>query len=103
MDINTYQTWTRQTAIYPKDQAITYLTLGLTSEAGEVAGKLKKHIRDHGVDVSAMIDEVGDVFWYLARLCDELNFPVSEVLKRNHDKLESRKNRGVLSGSGDNR
>lgn len=103
MNLEAYQKLTRQTAIYPKEQAITYLSLGLTSEAGEVAGKVKKQIRDGGIDIMATIDEIGDVFWYLTRLCDELNFSAEDVLQRNWTKLEDRKTRGVLGGSGDKR
>lgn len=103
MNANEYQNWTRTTAIYPKDRALDYLGLGLTSEAGEVSGKLKKRIRDGGIDVMSLIDEIGDVYWYLARLCDEIGFSTESVLKRNFDKLEDRKNRNVIKGSGDNR
>jgi NTP pyrophosphatase (non-canonical NTP hydrolase) len=98
-----YQEWTRTTAIYPQKAALSYLGLGLCSEAGEVAGKLKKSIRDGGVDVLTIIDEIGDVYWYLARLVDELHFNVDVVLQRNMDKLNSRKERGKLNGSGDTR
>lgn len=103
MQLNAYQQLTRETAIYPKEQAITYLALGLASEAGEVAGKVKKKIRDGGIDVMATIDEIGDVFWYLARLCDELGFEAENVLQRNIAKLMDRKERNVLGGSGDKR
>ncbi len=77
--------------------------MGLTSEAGEVAGKIKKQIRDGGVEVMGTIDEIGDVFWYLARLCDELGFDAEDVLQRNWAKLSDRKERGVIGGSGDKR
>jgi len=103
MQLDTYQKATRETAIYPKEQALVYLTLGLTSEAGEVAGKVKKMIRDGGIDVMSTIDEIGDVFWYLARLCDELNFSAEDALLRNIEKLQDRKARNVLGGSGDKR
>ncbi len=103
MNLSKYQEFTRTTAIYPKNTAITYLTLGLASEAGEVAGKLKKHIRDNVVDTMSLIDEVGDVFWYAVRLCDELGFQAEEVLDRNRAKLQDRKDRDVIKGSGDKR
>ena len=103
MNLSAYQKLTRETAIYPKNLAIPYLALGLTSEAGEVAGKIKKQIRDGGVEVMGTIDEIGDVFWYLARLCDELNFDAEDVLQRNWAKLSDRKERGVIGGSGDKR
>jgi len=103
MNLNEYMEFTRSTAIYPKDQAFSYLALGLTSEAGEVAGKIKKGIRDRGFDVMSTVDEVGDVFWYLARLCDELGFAPEVVLDRNVVKLRDRAARGVIGGSGDKR
>lgn len=104
MNLDAYTKLTRETAIYPKEQAVQYLTLGLASEAGEVAGKVKKSIRDTGgLDVMALIDEIGDVYWYLSRLCDEMNWNPEDVLQRNIAKLESRRERGVLGGSGDKR
>jgi NTP pyrophosphatase (non-canonical NTP hydrolase) len=103
MRLHDYQEFSRTTAIYPKDRALDYLGLGLASEAGEVAGKLKKRIRDNGLDVMATVDEIGDVFWYLARLCDELGFSAEDVLFRNMKKLSDRKERNVLSGNGDKR
>lgn len=70
---NDYVKFTRTTAIYPKDRAVAYLTLGLISEVGEVAGKVKKRIRDgeSAVPTSAIVSEIGDCLWYLARLEDE--------------------------------
>jgi NTP pyrophosphatase (non-canonical NTP hydrolase) len=103
MSLTDYQEFTRTTAIYPRDKAIDYLILGLASEAGEVAGKRKKEIRDGGVDVMTLIDELGDCMWYIARLADELNFSMEEVLQRNWAKLKDRQERNVLKGNGDNR
>ena len=105
---NEYQEFTKQTAIYPQNKALEYLCLGLASEAGEVAGKLKKIIRDEDGQVSSensqkMVKEIGDVLWYCARLVDELGESLSEVAEQNMDKLISRKNRDTLGGSGDNR
>ncbi len=103
MTLNEYQIQTRITAIYPENQALVYLTLGLSSEAGEVSGKVKKMIRDGGINTMDTIDEIGDVLYYLVRLCNELKIPAEEVLKKNIDKLLDRKARGVLKGSGDKR
>jgi len=103
MTLNEYQKLTRETAIYPKEFAITYLTLGLTSKAKKIAKKIKKNIQNNSYDVIITADEVGDVFWYLARLCDEMGFQTKDILKRNIDKLLDRKNRGVIGGSGDKR
>lgn len=103
MNLSDYQEWTKTTAIYPGTKAIEYLALGLTSEAGEVAGKVKKYVRDLVWDKDAVIAELGDVFWYLTRICDEININAEEVLQRNYEKLESRKARGTIQGNGDNR
>ncbi len=103
MNLSDYQFWTRQTAIYPPDNAVEYLALGLCSEAGEVAGKVKKRLRDNSWDIEAVKAELGDVFYYLARICDELGINSENILDQNYEKLSSRAARGVLSGSGDTR
>lgn len=98
------------TATYPDrgTGALTYPVLGLNGEAGEVAEKLKKIIRDHGGEIDdaqrdALIKELGDVLWYVAACCHELDVPMQEVAQRNLEKLASRKERGVISGTGDER
>ena len=70
MTADEYQRKARETAIYPKKEALPYLSLGLVSEAGEVAGKVKKLIRD-GTE-SDVASEVGDVLWYCAMLASEV-------------------------------
>lgn len=106
MDADQYQLATRMTAIYPKSDAVIYTLLGLGNEAGEIQGKYKKYLRDNVEwnDVKEMmLDELGDVLWYAARLADELHFDLSEVMERNLAKLQSRQQRGVIGGSGDKR
>lgn len=102
-DFTHYQEKTVQTAIYPEDQALEYLALGLNGEAGEVAEKVKKHIRDGKELDEDFAKELGDVLWYLARLNDELGASLGETAQANLDKLLDRKDRDKLSGSGDNR
>lgn len=85
-----------------------YAVLGLNGEAGEVAEKFKKIMRDKdGVfseeDEEEILKEIGDVLWYAAALSSEMGHSLEEVAIRNLDKLNSRKERGVLAGSGDNR
>jgi NTP pyrophosphatase (non-canonical NTP hydrolase) len=80
----------------------------LAGEAGEVADKLKKVIRDDGGVLTdqvrdAVAKELGDVMWYLAVLAYEMDYDLNSIAQLNIDKLNSRKERGVLSGSGDNR
>ncbi len=98
-----YQDFTDTTAIYPPEKGLEYTALGLVSEAGEFAGKVKKMIRDKTYDTEAMIAELGDVLWYVARAAAELDVHLSDVAKDNIEKLKSRQDRGKLGGSGDSR
>jgi NTP pyrophosphatase (non-canonical NTP hydrolase) len=106
---NEYQSRALDTAIYPNRGAnFVYPALGLVGEAGEVADKLKKVIRDNdGVLTDTVRDavakELSDVCWYIAVLAAELDYSLDEIFDMNLTKLASRKERGVLAGSGDNR
>jgi len=108
MNIKEYQEFTKTTAIYPKEYSVIYCVLGLTNEAGEVAGKLKKIYRDDDAKmtpekVADMAAELGDVMWYLTRTADELGLDLEDIIEHNVAKLKSRKERNVIGGSGDNR
>lgn len=98
-----------RTARYPGRGSgdLTYPVLGLNGEAGEVAEKLKKVIRDKGGDVSesreALIKELGDVLWYVAACAHELDVELSVVAQRNIEKLADRAARSALHGEGDER
>lgn len=108
MQANEYQDWSAKTAIYPKDEGLVYVALGLTGEAGEVANVVKKMIRDdNGFLLQEKHDklkaELGDVMWYMARMAAELGTTLEDIMQENHDKLEDRLARNVIKGSGDNR
>tara|TARA_Y100001934_G_scaffold37091_1_gene42841 strand:+ start:713 stop:1042 length:330 start_codon:yes stop_codon:yes gene_type:complete len=109
MDFDNYQIEARKTAIYPnKDKNFIYPTLGLVGESGEVAEKIKKVLRDNNGNFdyeskTAIKKELGDVLWYLANLCNELDFTLNEVAEENLEKLNNRLFRGKISGSGDDR
>lgn len=109
MDFKTYQSESLKTAIYPNKGAnYIYPTLGLVGEAGEVAENVKKILRDDNNKVTEQrLDnikkELGDVLWYLSQVATEFNLDLDDVAKCNLEKLNSRKERGVLGGSGDNR
>lgn len=106
MTLDDYQAFTRTTAIFPADRALEYLGLGLASEAGEVAGVIKKWIRD-GTDDAALKAkleaEMGDVCWYLSELCNATGLDLAAVFAANMRKLSDRQRRGVITGSGDDR
>ena len=109
MNFEEYQKKSRKTAIYPNaGENFVYPTLGLSGEAGEVAEKIKKVIRDkNGVmddESREMIEkELGDVMWYTAQLATELNLSLDDIAQKNIKKLYSRLERGKISGSRDNR
>ena len=110
MDIKEYQEEAKKTAIYPKidGKGWLYPALGLPNEAGEVAGKIKKIVRDHSFEMTEEMrleigKEIGDVLWYTAQLASELNLSLDEIAQKNLNKLKDRQERGVLKGNGDNR
>ena len=86
----TYKDFTRMTAKYPKRREKEYLMIGLMNEAGEVGGAYKKEIRDRVDNTDLIIDELGDVLWYLQRLCDVYDIKISELMTNNMDKLFNR-------------
>lgn len=108
MDFQKYQKAVKDTAIYPPECGLAYTALGLAGEAGEVANKVKKVYRDSkGLicfdDIGKIADELGDVLWYVAAVANEIGHSLDGIASRNIEKLLSRKERGTLSGSGDNR
>ena len=106
MRLNEYQDCTEETAVYPSEHALSYLSLGLNDESGEVAGAVKKYMRgDYGESElrSRVKGEAGDVLWYWARLLDELDLDAEDVMHSNRDKLLDRADRDQIRGDGDNR
>lgn len=108
MNLNDYQTAAVSTAIYNEKFALMYPILGLANEAGEVAGKYKKILRDWdgymGIEeCDSLAKELSDVLWYLAVVSHDLGYDLDDIAQMNLDKLQDRKQRGVLRGSGDNR
>ena len=107
MNFNEYQEMAKTTAIYGDQHKILYPALGLAGEAGEVANKVKKLIRDgyeknkdYRKEVAA---EIGDVLWYCAVLADDIGFKLADIANNNLIKLKDRQARGVIGGSGDKR
>ena len=109
MTFEEYQKLSRKTAIYPdKGNNFIYPTLGLTGEAGEVAEKIKKVLRDDKgiIDDSRKQEikkELGDVLWYLSQIATELHLSLNDVADSNIKKVNSRQERNKISGGGDNR
>lgn len=108
-----YQIEARKTAMYPQQgiSGISYTALGLNGEAGEVAEKIKKIIRDREGELEEAITEkrddvtkeLGDVLWYISNLAYEFGVSLEEVARGNIEKLRSRKERNKIKGSGDDR
>lgn len=113
LTLSDYQRMTSDTAVYPGARersliGLIYASLGAANEGGEVAGKVKKILRDDDGVVTdekrlAIGGEVGDVLWYLGQVSDQLGLDLGAIAEANIAKLTDRKQRGVLGGSGDNR
>ena len=109
MDFKDYQKLSRKSAIYPKKgKNFIYPTLGLAGEAGEVAEKIKKVLRDNQGIIDEprkeeIAKELGDVLWYLAQIATELGLSLEEVAQGNLKKGNTKQKRNRLSGNGDNR
>ena len=113
MDFDTYQEKIKNYDLFDETtdlKSVNFIekVLGLSGEAGEVSDKIKKLLRDKdGVltdtDRTEIKKELGDTLWYLASVARYLGISLSDVAASNIKKLESRKSRNLLHGSGDNR
>ena len=108
MTLNEYQQKALETAIYSDEYKIIYPALGMCGEAGEVADKVKKVIRDNNQEFNQekkgeIAKEIGDVLWYCATLAHDLGYSLEEIAEINYTKLKSRQMRGKIGGEGDNR
>jgi len=109
MTFEEYQKKSRETALYPDvNSNFIYPTLGLAGETGEISEKIKKILRDKGgvmddATRESLRLELGDVLWYVSQIAAELGLSLDDIANANIEKLFSRKERGVLGGSGDNR
>jgi len=113
INFDMYQKTITDFAVYPEKNtggvaALSYCGLGLGGETGEVLEHLKKIQRDNDGEVSserreALSKELGDVLWYLCRLASELGLEMNTVALENIEKLQSRLERNVIQGDGDNR
>ena len=126
MEISEYQQLTEDTAVYPKEIGLFYTMLGFIGETGELAEKIKKVIRDDidwdihsNLDAQSVThliiqeihnhpdydieDELGDIFYYFMRVCEELECDSGAIAERNIEKLHDRMERDVIHGSGDYR
>jgi NTP pyrophosphatase (non-canonical NTP hydrolase) len=122
MTFNDYQIEAMKNKVYGYGSKVTYPVLGLTSEAGEVSGKLKKVMRDMNGDLDSLVevkqndgtvkevparlliaDEIGDVLWYAAAIAEDLGYTFQEIAEMNITKLTGRRERGTIQGSGDHR
>lgn len=108
MTLNEYQEIALETAVYPEEYNIIYPALGMAGEAGEVADKVKKVIRDNNgnftsIKCEEIAMEIGDVLWCCAVLAERIGYRLDTIARMNNRKLKSRQLRGKLGGNGDNR
>lgn len=105
MELLSYQNQAKRTAIYPQSHSIIglmYVALGLTGESGEIANDIKKTVRDDAGVLTLerktqIVDEMGDVLWYLAMLCYELDTTLESVAVHNLAKLRKRQRDSTLT------
>lgn len=108
-DFQDYQDRSRLTAVFDgwdDVRRIAYVSLGLTNEAGEAAGEIKKFLRDDTCALTSsrrdkVVDECGDVLWYLSRVLEEAGSSLEEAAEKNLEKVHRRLANGTLQGSGD--
>lgn len=99
-----YSYWVEDKIVTEGDTRLIENTLGLVGEAGEVAEKIKKYLRDNTkVSQKEIVKELGDVVFYATALSNYFYSNLSEVMQTNMDKLNDRAKRGTIKGSGDNR
>lgn len=99
-----YSYWVEDKIVTEGDTRLVENTLGLVGEAGEVAEKIKKYLRDNSkVSQKEIVKELGDVVFYATALSNYFYSNLEEVMQVNMDKLDDRAKRGVIRGSGDNR
>lgn len=108
MNLNSYQEYAMNFALYPRKQTkpkndpLIYTVLALCGEAGELANKLKKILRDDRAvtkeDQAILMDELSDVFWYVASTATELGYTLQEVAAFNLEKLQKRREKYKITG-----
>lgn len=106
MQLDEYQKRAHDTAVYPANHSVPYLALGLAGEAGEVANKVKKVLRDGRPLEAVKHDlalELGDTLWYLSEFAAKLGFTLSQIAAMNLDKLDERRRTNTIKGNGDER
>jgi NTP pyrophosphatase (non-canonical NTP hydrolase) len=104
MQLSEYQQAVKK-YLLPSANNREYLVNGLAAEAGEVAGLVAKAVRDDDglVDIVKLKKELGDVLWFVAILSAHYGIDLVDVATSNINKLQSRQDRNVLGGSGDER
>ena len=118
MELNEYQKKAMSTCL-PSCDNISYMSLGLVSEVGELAGKIAKAIRKEELKIdgneikdkvseeemmsirAGIVGEIGDCAWFLAGICHTLGLSLEEVATANLAKLAERKKLGTIIGNGD--
>lgn len=75
----------------PYEAMCSNMCMGLAGEIGEVIDIMKKHIyQGKELDITDVIEEVGDVLWYIANFCNVNNITMDECMESNIKKLRKR-------------
>ncbi|MDN5819786.1 MAG: nucleoside triphosphate pyrophosphohydrolase family protein [bacterium] len=113
MNIQDYSKQAMSTDVFERTDSISdpgmlEKVFGLVGEAGEVAEKFKKLLRDKGgeatdEDKKEIAKELGDILWYVNSVANYLDYDLEQIATMNLEKVLSRQQRGMTTGSGDNR
>ena len=112
-NIDDFAKWTRSNwfALEEKFDNLTPLdehdlhvmTLGLPEEVGEVLAVIKREVRDGNLNREKLIKELGDSIHYWSMICNYYGLKPSDVIATNIEKIQDRRERGTLRGTGDDR
>ena len=102
MELNEYQQLAAQSML-PQCRNINYLGLGLAGETGELCDKLKRIIRGDGKLDDSVLQECGDVMWYISQLALFFHVDLDTIARMNIEKLNKRMQNGTIAGKGDKR
>ena len=104
--LNEFQKLCLRTATIPMDEKTMHLTwsLALAGEVGELANRTKKvFLHGHPYDQEKVIEELGDILWYVAVYSQDIGIDLLEVAQKNISKLEKRYPEGFSSEASQNR
>lgn len=91
MTLDEYQRDAKAFARYPTKLGLHYCCIALAGEVGELCNEFNKELRDAVSRRDEMVDEIGDVLWYVSAVCNELGVSLDAIANQNLEKLCQRR------------